>query len=290
MKLLIPEGAELEKIASGFRFIEGPVWDDANKFLYFTDIPQNIVYRWSRPEGVSVFRTPSRHANGLTLDGQRRLLACEHGSRTVTRTEQDGTITELALQYDGKRLNSPNDIVVKSDGTLYFTDPPYGLKSVYGNQPEDKELSFQGVYRLDPETAELRLLIDDFDKPNGLAFSPDEQILYVDDSARDHVRAFDVTPTGGLINGRVFAELDPEAGKGVPDGMKVDAAGRLYVAGRGGIWIFSSSGQKIGIIKIPEITANLAWAEDYSHLYITASTSLYRIRLNTRGIPVKHIN
>jgi gluconolactonase len=282
MNELIPEGAVLEKLGTNFQFIEGPVWDNVKQCLYFTDIPGNTIHRWDQSEGFSVFQSPSYHANGLTLDRQGRLLACHHESRKLTRTELDGSITDLAMHYKGKRLNSPNDVIVKSDGSIYFTDPPYGLK---GNLDE-KELPFQGVYRFDPETEELRLLVDDFDKPNGLAFSPDEKTLYIDDSERDHVRAFDVTSTGSLINGRIFAELDPAVGKGVPDGMKVDRQGRLYATGRGGVWIISASGEKIGVIKIPEVTANVAWGGDYQNLYITASTSLYRIRLNLQGIPV----
>lgn len=284
MHMVIPEGAVLERLETGFRFVEGPVWDSVQQCLYFSDIPASTIYRWKPTDGYSVYRTPSDHSNGLTLDGQRRLLACHHESRKVTRTDADGTITDVATHYQGKRLNSPNDIVVKSDGSIYFTDPPYGLKG----HIEGKELPFQGVYRYDPATEELRLLVDDFDKPNGLAFSPDEQTLYVDDSGRDHVRAFDVSSMGSLINGRVFAKLDPAIGNGVADGMKVDREGRVYVTGRGGIWIVSPSGEKIGVIRMPEVTANLAWGGDGRDLYITASTSFYRIRLNVQGIlPVR---
>lgn len=279
LKEIIPEGAVLEKLGTGFQFIEGPVWDSVQQCLFFSDIPANTIYRWEQAKGFSVIRTPSHNSNGLTLDRERRLLACEHGSRIVTRTESDGTITKIATHYDGKRLNSPNDVVVNADGSIYFTDPPYGVTD------NVKELPFQGVYRLDPETGELRLLVDDFDKPNGLAFSPDKKVLYIDDSGRDHVRAFDVTSTGNLINGRIFVELDPAVGKGVPDGMKVDRQGRVYVTGHGGVWIISAAGEKIGVIKVPEVTANLAWGDDYQNLYMTASTSLYRIRLNVQGIP-----
>lgn len=280
MSSIVSEEAVLEKLETGFSFVEGPVWDSVQQCLFFSDIPMSTIYRWSPSDGLAVYRKPSFQSNGLTLDAQRRLLVCEHESRKLTRAEIDGTVTNQATHYEGKRLNSPNDVVVKMDGSIYFTDPPYGLSN-----GKDQELPFQGVYRLDPQTGDLRLLVDDFDRPNGLVFSPDERILYIDDSAMLHVRAFDVTPEGTLANGRILAELDPAIGKGAPDGMKVDRQGRIYVTGPGGVWIFSSSGDKIGVIVTPEVTANLAWGGDYRDLYLTSSTSLYRIRLNVQGIP-----
>jgi gluconolactonase len=197
----------------------------------------------------------------------------------VSRTEPDGRVVALAERYEGKRLNSPNDIVVKSDGVIYFTDPPYGVK------PEQRELTFQGVYRLAAAGA-LTLLADDFERPNGLAFSPDEKVLYVDDSARKHVRAFDVNPDGTLANGRLFADMKSTA-QGSPDGMKVDERGHVYVTGPGGTWIFDPAGRHLGTLVTPEIPANCAFgAEDRRTLFITARTSLYRVRVKVPGMKV----
>lgn len=282
---IVPKGAKLEKIATGFIFTEGPIWDSVNKCLYFSDIPANKMWRWSESEGAKLFREPSGKSNGLTLDKQRRLLACEHGNRRVSRTESDGTVVTIADKYNGKKLNSPNDVVVKSDGSIYFTDPPYGLSAEFGNLGE-QELPFQGVYRLSPDGKVLTLLIDDFDKPNGLAFSPDESLLYIDDTDGVHVRVFEVKPDGTITNGKIFADLKDDA-EGNVDGMKVDSEGNVYVTGPGGVSIFDPSGNKLGIIEMPEVSANLAWGDDdWKTLFITASTSLYRIKLKVQGIKV----
>ncbi len=220
---------------------------------------------------LEVFRQPSGNSNGLTLDLQGRLIACEHSNRRVSRTEADGSVIPLATHYQGRQLNSPNDVVVKSDGSIYFTDPPYGV------QPEERELDFQGVYRIAPDGT-LALLVDDFERPNGLAFSPDERILYVDDTARRHVRAFDVLPDGTLVHGRVFAEMQSPA-TGGPDGMKLDVEGSLYVTGPGGTWLFDPDGRHLGTLVTPELPANLAFGDgDRCTLYITARTSVYRVR------------
>jgi len=282
-KKIVPEGAVVEKVDTGFRFTEGPVWNAKEDCLRFSDIPANIIYLWRSGKKSEVFRDPSGHSNGLTYDKQGRLIACEHGNRRVSRTERDGSITVLAERYEGKRLNSPNDVVVKSDGSLYFTDPPYGLKK----QKEDKELDFQGVYRISPDGKTLTLLIDDFDRPNGLAFSPDEKTLYIADSSkRRHIRAFDVKEDGTLANGRLFANLhhdDP----GVPDGMKVDVEGNVYSTGPGGVWVFNPKGELLGRIVTPEVPANCAWGDaDWKSLYTTARTSVYRVKLSIQGIKV----
>jgi gluconolactonase len=279
---IVPEEAILEQIASGFGFTEGPVW--CGDYLLFSDIPQNRIIRWCRlsegPE-VTTFRSPSGNSNGLTLDRSRRLIACEHSTRRVTRTEIDGSVTVLAERYQGKRLNSPNDVVVRSDGSIYFTDPPYGL----ANMNEWKELPFNGVYRLAPD-GELVLLVDDFDRPNGLAFSPDGSILYVNDTARRHIRAFDVKPDGSISNGRVLIEMEG-AEPGAPDGMKVDSQGNIYCTGPGGFWIIAPGGKSLGRIMPPELPANLAWGDaDWKSLYLTARPSVYRLRLNIPGVPV----
>jgi gluconolactonase len=257
------------------------VWNSSGGFLLFSDIPADRIYKWSRQKGVEVFRKPSGNSNGLTYDKSGRLIICEHGNRRVSRIEKDGSYKVLAEKFQGKRLNSPNDVVVKSDGTIYFTDPPYGIK------PEQQELPFQGVFRLDPSTKKLTLLAKDFPRPNGLAFSPDEKVLYVADSSieQSHVRAFNVRSDGTLSNGRVFAETRSKK-PGNPDGIKVDTEGHLHVSASG-VWIFDENGKHLGTIETPETPANIAWGdEDWKTLYITARTSLYRIRLNIAGIKV----
>ncbi len=272
------EPGDPERIAGGFEFTEGPVWHPEG-FLIFSDIPANRQYRWHPTEGVSIWREPSGNSNGLTLDRQGRIIACEHGGRRVSRAEPGAEPVTVADRYGGKRLNSPNDVVVRSDGTIYFTDPPYGIT------PEEREQPCNGVYRILTDGT-VELLVDDFDRPNGLAFSPDESILYIDDSPRRHVRAFDVLPDGRLANSRIFADMDhPQPGS--PDGMKVDVAGNLYVTGATGVWVFEPDGTWLGVIATPERPANCAWGdEDRQTLYITARTSLYRIRTRVPGIAV----
>lgn len=280
-KRLFPKGAKARRLAGGFRFTEGPVWFKDEGFLLFSDIPASKIYQMTPDGQVTIFRNPSDNANGLTRDQNGFLVACEHSSRRVTRTEKDGSVTVLADSFQGKRLNSPNDVVVKSDGSVFFTDPPYGIRS------EEQELSIQGVFRLSPCGKELRVVASDFDRPNGLAFSPDETKLYIDDSSDcKHIRVFDVDADGALANGRIFHDMrvnDP----GVPDGMKIDSQGRIYCTGARGIWVFNADGNHLGTIITPEKPANCAWGdEDNRSLYITAETSIYRIRVNTPGIPV----
>ena len=272
------EAGDPERLASGFQFTEGPVWMPGG-FLLFSDIPASRIYSWSDAEGTAVWRFPSGQSNGLTVDRQNRLIACEHGNRRVTRTERDGSVAAVADRFEGGRLNSPNDVIVKSDGTIYFTDPPYAIR------PEQREQPYNGVYRILTDGT-LDLVADDFERPNGLAFSPDESILYIDDSAYRHVRAFDVRPDGTLANSRVLADMDhPQPGS--PDGMKVDVQGNLYVTGATGVWVFEPDGSCLGTIVPPERPANCAWGgEDRRTLYITAQTSLYRVRMRVSGVPV----
>ena len=274
---LVPADAKMEKVATGLHFTEGPLWHK-DGFLLFSDIPANAITKWEPDGKVSTYREVSGNSNGLTFDKEGRLIACEHGNRRVTREEKDGKVTVLASRYEGKRLNSPNDVVVKSDGSIYFTDPPYGV------EPGDRELDFQGVFRLSSD-GKPALLVDDFSRPNGLAFSPDEKTLYIADSSdRMHVRAFDVRPDGTLANGRIFADMKA-AEEGAPDGMKVDSDGNLWATGPGGVWVFDKSGSHLGTIKPPEVPANCAWGdEDGKTLYMTARTSIYRIRTGAQGI------
>lgn len=276
MKLnnLIEQGNP-EKLAGDFQFTEGPIWQ-ADGSLLFSDIPANRIYRWTPDGGAQVWREPTGNSNGLTLDREGRLIACEHSGRRVSRTEADGSVAAIASRFNGGKLNSPNDVVVKSDGVVYFTDPPYGIK------PEEREQPVNGVYRIFKDGT-LDLLVEDFDRPNGLAFSPDESILYIDDSPRRHVRAFDVRSDGTLTNSRVIADMDhPQPGS--PDGMKIDEEGHLYVTGATGVWVFEPDGELLGVIATPERPANCAWGDDdRKSLYITAQTSLYRVRTKVAG-------
>lgn len=281
---LIDADAELTQLGTGCEFTEGPVWHAEGKFLLFSDIPANQMKKWTAEEGITNFRVPSGKSNGLTYDKQGRLVTCEHANRRVSRTEADGTVVTIASHYEGKRLNSPNDVIVKSDGSIYFSDPPYGLTADYGVEGE-QDLDFQGVYRLSPDGQTLTLLVDDFDRPNGLCFSPDESIIYINDTERMHIRVFDVQSDGTIANGRIFAEEEGE--DGVPDGMKIDVHGNIYLTGPGGIWIFDPAGEHLGVLQTPERAANLGWGgDDWSTLFITASTSLYSIQCKVAGIPV----
>jgi gluconolactonase len=274
---VIGTGTRLEQVTTGFQFLEGPAWHPHGGYLVFSDIVGDCLYRWSRAEGVTVFRKPSHMANGNTFDRQGRLLTCEHATSRVTCTYPDGRIEVLASHYNDKELNSPNDIVVRSDRSIYFTDPNSGRGPRFGIARE-QELPFQGVYRLGPDNDRLTLLMDDFSKPNGLCFSPDEKLLFVNDTDRRHIRVFDVQPDGTVTGGRVWAILTRD-GEGVADGMKVDAEGNLYCCGPGGIHLFDCDANYLGVIQMPEHTTNLAWGDgDLRSLYITALAGLYRIR------------
>lgn len=275
LKNVVLEG-DPEIIASGFEFTEGPVWHKEG-FLLFSDIPANRVYRWS-PEGVSIYHEPSSHSNGLALDADGNLLLCQHGARAVARLSPSGSMDTLADSYEQKPLNSPNDLAVRSDGSIYFTDPPYGI------QPDEIEQTCNGVYRLHTDGS-INRIKNDFIRPNGIAFNQDESILYVADSGRRHVRAISLTPQGLPAQDRIFADMDhPQPGS--PDGIKVDQEGYVYVAGPTGLWIFSPAGVRLGVIVTPERPANCAWGDrDRKSLYITARTSLYRIRTHFPGLP-----
>lgn len=272
------ESTEMREVASGLRFTEGPLWHP-DGYLLFSDIPASTIYRLD-PGGEPVaWRAPSGNSNGLTFDRQGRLLACEHGNRRVSRTEADGTVAPLATHYQGKRLNSPNDIVVRSDGTVYFTDPPYAVT------PEEQELPFSGVFRLAPD-GELILLADDYERPNGLAFSPDERTLYVNDTWRRHIRAYDVARDGSLSNERLFCEMGSDM-EGGPDGMKVDVEGSIYCTGPGALWVYQPNGELVGTIIGPQRPANVAFGgPDRKTLYLTSRTSVYTLRTKVPGIAV----
>lgn len=272
---------ELEKVAGGFRFLEGPVWHPLDKTLIFSDIMGNGLYRKGQDDKISLFRENSYLANGNTYDREGRLLTCEHGTSRVTRLEKDGSVSVLASHYQGKELNSPNDIVVKSDGSIYFTDPNPGRMPRVGI-PRPQELAFQGVFRIDPQ-GELTLLVDDFSKPNGLCFSNDEKYLFVNDTDHQHIRCFEVKDDGTLGPGRLWADLYGNE-QGVADGMKFDTRGNLYCSGPGGIQVFDDEATLIGRLMTPEVAANFTWGdEDLCSLYMAATTSLYRLRVKVPG-------
>jgi len=290
---IVPPGAQIEKLADGFLFTEGPVWTP-DGYLLFSDPNNNTIYRWSDDDGLSVFRTKSGYtgidiaeygqpgSNGLAIDREGRLTIYEHGNRRVTRVERTGTLTVLADRYEGRRLNSPNDLVYRSDGSLYFTDPPFGLPKFF--EDPRKETPFSGVYRWADGT--LQLVSTDLTGPNGLAFSPDERYLYVGnwDEKRKIVMRYETRPDGTLANGVLFFDMTGAPGEDAIDGMKVDLEGNLYVSGPGGIWILSSTGKHLGTIVAPEHPHNFAWGGvDGKTLYLTAQTGLYRIRLGIAG-------
>ncbi|WP_017654693.1 SMP-30/gluconolactonase/LRE family protein [Fortiea contorta] len=274
---LISPTAKPQRLATGFQFLEGPVWLQEQKCLLFSDIPGNKILQMSAGGEVKIFREPSNNSNGLTRDLQGRLIICESQTRRLTRLEKDGTITVLADQFQGEKLNAPNDVVVKSDGSIYFTDPLDIAIAKQQDQPQ------QRVYRFSPDSQQLTVVADDFQLPNGLAFSPDEKQLYIDDSMRRHIRVFDVQAEGTLTNSRIFHDMNiPQPG--LPDGMKVDIQGNVYCTGAGGIWVFDANGSHLGTIVTPEPPANCAWGDDdYQSLYITACTSVYKIRVNIPG-------
>jgi gluconolactonase len=291
---IIAPDARIEKLAGGFLFTEGPVWVRDGGYLLFSDPNNNVIYRWSEEDGVSVYRTHSGYAgmnigeytqpgsNGLTLDSQGRLTINEHGNRRVTRLEKNGQLTVLADHYQGKRLNSPNDLVYRSDGALYFTDPPFGLPKFF--EDPRKELPYSGVFCL--INGELKLVSKDLTGPNGLAFSPDEKYLYVDnwDDKRKVIMRYDDHPDGTLSNGQVFLDATKEPGEDAWDGMKIDVKGNLYLSGPGGLWIVSPEGKHLGTIVGPEHPHNLAWGgEDHKTLYLAAQTGLYRLTVNLPG-------
>jgi gluconolactonase len=292
LERLIPVSAKVEKLATGFQFIEGPLWFPAGH-LWFSDVIGNVVRQWLPDGEVSVILHHSGYdgtdalpgaligSNGMIADRDGAVLLCQHGNRRIVHVTRDRHITTLVDRFEGKKLNSPNDLVYKSDGSLYFTDPPYGL--IKQDEDPKKELDFNGVYRF--THGKLQAVIRDLTRPNGIAFSPDEKTLYLSNSdpKRKVWMRYDITPDGMPSNGRLFFDVTAETANGLPDGMKVDALGNLYCAGPGGIWIFSPQGKHLGTIKIPEVTANCNWGDDGKSLYITASTSLYRIKLLVSG-------
>lgn len=282
--------ARLEELCTGFRWTEGPVWFSDHDCLYFSDIPNQRVMRYLPADNsVSTYLAASNFANGHTRDRQGRLVSCEHGTRRVTRTELDGSITVLADSFEGRRLNSPNDVVVKSDGSIWFTDPTYGIISDYEGFTAPPEQPVHGVYRIDGDSGAVTLVADDFVQPNGLAFSPDEQLLYVADSGGSretggprHVRVFAVSEDGRTLSGgKVFCEIE----NGVPDGFRIDSDGWMWCSSADGVDVFDTDGTLCGRIRLPQRAANLTFGGPRrNRLFITATTSLYAIYVNARGV------
>ncbi len=303
---VISSDAVVEKLGDGFQFLEGPIWvhSKGQGYLLFSDIPANVIRKWDPKSGFSVYLEKSGYtgpegtdaggptnngfgtvilvgSNGITLDPLGRIVFCAHGDRQVVRLEKNGKRTVLASKYEGKRLNSPNDLVFRHDGTLYFTDPPAGLRQ--GDKDPKKELPFNGVYRL--QKGKLTLVAKDFARPNGIAFSPDEKYLYVNDTLRKIIVRFDVAPNGDTSNPTTITDMNSDTRPGVPDGMKVDQKGNIYCTGPGGFWIMAPDGKHIATVNMKQLPANLNWGDDDAKtLYLTARTGLYRIRLNIPGV------
>ena len=306
---ILPKDAKIEKVATGFKWTEGPVWIKSG-YLLFAEIPSNSIMKWTPDGKVSVFMHPSGYTsaepfngpepgtNGMTLDKRGRLTVAGHAARNVFRLESlvpGAQKTVLADHYQGKRFSSPNDLVYHSDGSLYFTDPPYGLPTQSDNDPK-KELPFNGVFRLSkatshtpgapPDNANLQLIIKDLTRPNGIALSPDEKYLYiaVSDPNKKVWMRYDLAADGSVSNGKIFYDATSETADGLPDGIKLDRKGNLYGSGPGGLWIFSPEGKHLGTIKLPEKMANCNWGgPDHTILYVTASSSLYRVKLKIPG-------
>jgi gluconolactonase len=273
---IVPSNAEVTKVAGGMKFLEGPIWVPRDGgYLLFSNIPDEELKKWSAVEGLTTFRTNGHSPNGNCLDRKGRLVTCEGGARRVTITEKDGTIRTLVDRFEGKKFNSPNDLVVKSDGTVWFTDPDYGL----GKEP--REVAGLYVYRLDPKTGSIAVAVKEGDHPNGICFSPDEKRLYVADSGRPHlIRVYDVQKNGTVDNGRVFCVID----KGGPDGIRCDAKGRIFSSAGDGVHVFGVDGALIGKILVPECPANLCFGgKDGKTLFITARTSLYSVPVLVKG-------
>jgi gluconolactonase len=283
---LVDEDVQVEQLGTGFTFTEGPIWHPTEHHLLFSDMPGDTRRKWSEAGGVEVIMSPSNKCNGLTYDADLNLLVCEHTTSSLVRERPDGTRETVASHYQAKELNSPNDVVVRSDGSIYFTDPTYGRWPGFGIEREC-ELDFQGVYRIPSGGGDPQLLVNDFGEPNGLCFSPDESLLYINDTPGAHIRVFDVATDGSISNGRMFAEnigeYDLEKG-GLVDGMKCDEQGNIWVTGPEGVWVFSAEGEHLGVVEIPESVGNVTFGgPDWNWLFVPATTSLYRVQTKVRG-------
>jgi gluconolactonase len=288
---LVSPAAELRELGTGCTFTEGPVWDPVAKVLIFSDMPADVRRTWDPENGLTEVRRPSNKCNGLAFDAQGRLLVCEHATSSLVRENPDGSRQVLASHWDGKELNSPNDVIVLQDGSLLFSDPGYGRWPGFGIE-RTQDLSFQGLFRIDPETDELQLIADDFGQPNGLCMSPDESLLYVNDTERAHIRVFENNRDGTFGPSRIFLDAIGTGAldAGVVDGMKCDERGNIWVTGPGGIWVVSPSAEVLGVINVPENVGNLTFGgPDWSTLYIAASTQVWSLDTLTRSAPVPNM-
>lgn len=279
---LIDTDAEVERLATGFTFTEGPIWNQEGSYLLFSDMPGDVRRRWSERGGVEEVMRPSNKCNGMVYDAEGKLLVCEHATSSLVREHPDGTRETIATHYRGKELNSPNDVITRSDGAIYFSDPIFGRVPGFGIERE-QDLSFQGVYRIPAGGGEPELVVSEheFEQPNGLCFTPDESLMYINDTPRALIRVYDVQGDGTLTGGRPFYEAIGSGviEEGVPDGMKCDERGNIWVTGPGGVWVISAQGEHLGIVEVPENVGNLGWGgEDWKDLYLPSSTSLYRVR------------
>jgi gluconolactonase len=292
MDELVPKDAQIEKLAGGFTFIEGPLWRPSQA-LWFSDVVGDVVRQWTPDGKVTEILRPGGYdgnsltvggfigPNGMTADKGGAVLLCQHGNRRIVRIDKDTKVSTLVDKFEGKKLNSPNDLVFRSDGSLFFTDPPYGLPK--GDDDPAKELPFNGVYRL--ADGQLQAIVKDLSRPNGIALSPDEKALYIanSDEKRKVWMRYDLAADGSVSNPKLFADVTAEKEDGLPDGMKLDSRGNVYASGPGGVWVFSPDGKHLGTIKPPETPANCGWGDDGKSLYITARTGLYRIKLAVAG-------
>ena len=282
LEQLIDPDSEVERLATGFTFTEGPIWNAGGEFLLFSDMPGDVRRRWSEADGVQEVMRPANKCNGMVYDADGNLLVCEHVTSSLVRERPDGTRETLASHFRGKELNSPNDVVTRSDGTIYFSDPWYGRMPVFGIERE-RDLGFQAVYRIAPGGGEPELAVaeDEFEMPNGLCFSPDESLLYINDSPRALIKVYDVAADGTIANPRLFFDGigNGIVAEGIPDGMKCDERGNIWVTGPGGVWIISARGEQLGVVEVPENTGNLAWGgSGWRTLFIPSSTSVYRVQ------------
>lgn len=288
MSLLIPSNAQLQELGSGFGFTEGPVWISDGEYLLFSDVVGNARYRWDERDGVRRVAGPTGHGNGMTLDADGMLIVCEHDTSTVARMAPDGSgldRTVIASHLDGLELNSPNDVVVRSDGQVYFSDPAFGRHTTRAGIPRDQELDFQGVVRVRPG-ADTQAVRTDFLTPNGLCFSPDEAMLYVNDTDRGHIRLLELDSTGACRSDRLFVEGIPSGPTGGVDGMKCDVEGNVWVTGPGGIWVFDPGGTRLGVLRLPNRTGNFHWGgPGWSVLHIACGSQVFQVQTGTRGRP-----
>lgn len=280
----------LDRIFAGLQFGEGPVWNSREGCLYWTEIAGDTIWKWTPGVGSEVYLHPCGKPDGMTFDRQGRLVVAGWSSRNVWRVERDGSMVTIASHYDGKKFNAPNDIVVKSDGSIYFTDTSAALYAPgfqFPGQDVQRYLDWQGVYRISPDGSNVSLLVDDFLAPNGLAFSPDESLLYINDSQRGHIRVFEIRADGGLSNGRLFHKLAGDE-PGSADGMKLDVEGNVYCTGPAGVHVIDSRGNLLGRLRVPGRVSNIAWGgPDWRWLFLTTHDALFRVRLNIPGIPVE---